>query len=177
MPVLLGTEGADTKNGSTEADTFILLGGNDLAFGGGGSDLMNGGSGNDTMFGGEGNDVLLGSFGVDHMFGGAGADNFRFFDVSESGVGPGNRDIIEDFQVGLDTIDLRSVDADVTRFGNQTFAFIGGEAFHHVPGELRAAIDVTGSLVLRMDVNGDGFSDMNIQVEGTFSVSANDMVL
>jgi serralysin len=177
MAVILGTEGPDLRNGSDSADTFTLLGGADTADGRGGSDQMNGGAGNDTLFGAAGNDVLIGSTGADHLFGGAGADNFRYFSLGESPVGIGVRDVIEDFQPGLDTIDLSAIDADTTRLGNQSFTFIGKNTFSGVPGQMRANIDSTGHLVLRMDVNGDKVTDMHIEVLGTLSVSGGDFLL
>ena len=179
MPLILGTQGPDNKTGSDSSDTFNLLGGDDIAFGRNGSDLMNGGAGNDTLFGGDGDDNLVGSSGVDKLFGGAGADRFTFFGTffqADSGVGVGKRDIIEDFQVGLDKIDLRSVDANPNVFGDQAFTFIGGKTFGGVPGELRAVLEIQG-LVLQMDMNGDKLPDMHIEVQGPLSISANDLLL
>jgi Ca2+-binding RTX toxin-like protein len=178
MPIFLGSNVADTLFGSASADTLTLLGGDDLGFGSSGNDVLNGGAGNDTLFGGSGADVLIGSLGADQLFGGAGADSFHFFTVSESGVGTGNRDVIEDFERGVDVINLAGVDANATRLGNQAFTFIGGASFTGRAGEMRAEFsDVTDNLVLRMDVNGDGLSDMNIEVANVVSMSVNDFVL
>jgi ELWxxDGT repeat protein len=84
----------------------------DLLFGGRGNDLLDGGGGKDTLYGGAGDDTLVGGPpGGDVLTGAPGADTFVFGSPSggpqvDTGVGPGNRDIITDFQEGKDHIDL-----------------------------------------------------------------------
>ena len=63
--------------------------------GGDGNDTLTGGDGNDTLMGNDGNDRLDGGGGIDKLNGGSGADTFVW----------GAGDIIEDFEVGVDTID------------------------------------------------------------------------
>ncbi|PPB79546.1 hemolysin type calcium-binding protein, partial [Albidovulum inexpectatum] len=75
--------------------------GADVLIGGAQDDLVCGGSGNDTLSGGSGNDILYDGIGSDVMRGGAGAD---LFVLSPDG----ELDVIEDFQVGLDRLDLTS---------------------------------------------------------------------
>ncbi len=65
--------------------------------------------------GGAGRDVLMGQAGVDFFKGGFGDDTFVFIieapgnvPTVDSGVGEGNRDVIEDFRPGRETIDLSS---------------------------------------------------------------------
>lgn len=71
----------------------------DVLTGGPVDDLIWAGAGNDTLKGGDGADILAGSAGADRLTGGEGADIFVF------DAGP-DRDQIQDFQAGLDTIDL-----------------------------------------------------------------------
>jgi hypothetical protein len=122
--------GADTVFGEAGNDTIIGYGaagvspsgnagiidadGGDILFGDAGDDLLRGGGG-DHLDDGTGSDTLVGGVGRDTMFGGAGPDLFVFgrglepFTSSfaiDTGVGPGNRDLIVDFHDGEDRLDL-----------------------------------------------------------------------
>ena len=74
-------------------------------FGGGpGNDTLRAGAGTSNMNGGAGDDVLYAGTGFGFLYGGAGADRFVFATASTS---TGNKvDQIEDFQTGIDVIDL-----------------------------------------------------------------------
>jgi Ca2+-binding RTX toxin-like protein len=98
---LFGFDGNDVLTGSTGTDLLMGGNGNDLLSGGAGFDYLSGGAGNDTLVGGAGSDIiLLGSdVGV--------RDDVRFTAISDSPTGAG--DVIMDFQVGTDKIDLRSL--------------------------------------------------------------------
>jgi Ca2+-binding RTX toxin-like protein len=69
--------GADTFNGSDEAD--IVAGGteDDVINGGGGNDTLSGNEGADTVNGGEGDDVISGNDGNDTLHGDAGNDTIQ----------------------------------------------------------------------------------------------------
>ena len=87
-----------------------------------GSDTLNGGDGlDDQIYGLEGDDILRARGGHDDLFGGGGADLFRYAAVNQSSVA--KWDTIQDFQVGIDKVDLRTVAASVTLtvFGGSTF--------------------------------------------------------
>lgn len=73
--------------------------GAEVFVGGPRDDLIWGGAGNDTLSGGDGADILMGGDGRDRLTGGAGKDIF----VMDSDY---ERDQIDDFQVGLDRIDV-----------------------------------------------------------------------
>ena len=105
---LLGKTGDDMVRGGAGDDVAIggqgddaIYGniGDDILRGGSGDDMLKGGAGADRVFAGNGDDILSGDGGNDLLAGGAGADVFVF--GLESG-----RDIIRDFQSGLDDIDL-----------------------------------------------------------------------
>jgi len=120
------------------------------------------GSGNDTLIGGHGDDLLWGHGGADSLTGGAGNDTFVYTDVTESGGSA--IDTITDFDQG-DRIDLSQIDADTSQAGDQSFAFIGSDAFGHHAGELRAEFDQASNLwTVQGDVDGDGQADFSIHV-------------
>jgi Ca2+-binding RTX toxin-like protein len=95
-----------------------------------------GGSGNDLLSGGDDSDRLLGGTGRDTFTGGTGRDVF-VFDDRETSSSRTSADTITDFSGrGGDRIDLRLVDADTRRGGDQDFSFIGTKAFGKA-GEVR----------------------------------------
>jgi VCBS repeat-containing protein len=69
---------------------------------------LTGGHNDDTLTGGDGLDILVGGAGVDQLKGGLGSDTFVFGN-DDTGSGFGNRDVILDFTIGQDKIDLRDV--------------------------------------------------------------------
>ncbi|NML93823.1 calcium-binding protein [Novosphingobium olei] len=76
--------------------------------GGSADDEIQGGASTDRLDGGAGRDLIVGNGGKDILTGGAGGDFFKF-NVGDSGIGGNNRDIINDFQTGLDKIDLTAL--------------------------------------------------------------------
>ncbi|MEN3165545.1 calcium-binding protein [Tistrella mobilis] len=72
--------------------------------GGAGNDFLYGLGGNDVLKGGTGNDLLAGGAGMDRLTGGSGRDIFRF----DTAPGSDNRDIITDYVVADDTIQLEN---------------------------------------------------------------------
>ena len=101
---LKGTQGSNTLTGGERNDRIDGLGGNDVLYGGGGDDLLIGGAGRDKLRGGTGDDLLFGGPGGDLFHGGSGADVFRIEPAHDGRV---RLDEIEDFEVGIDKIDLR----------------------------------------------------------------------
>jgi Tol biopolymer transport system component len=150
--------GDETITGTIRNDTLRGLDGNDT---------LNGISGNDRIEGGTGNDLLNGGSGRDTLIGGDGADTFDFNALSESVTG-NNRDVIMDFGAAAgDMVDLRTIDANTTLFGNQDFTFIGGAAFPRMSGTLRFSNEL-----LQADVNGDGRADMEISLQGVNALAS-----
>jgi Ca2+-binding RTX toxin-like protein len=131
--IIAGGNGAETLDGRGGDDFLFGNGGNDILLGGDGNDLLDGGAGKDVLNGGNGDDVLIGGPGNDTLIGGPGRDVFLFaptttagnghdsdsqflsasqdtFDFSQldsKSTGLGN-DVITDFVVGQDHIDLRA---------------------------------------------------------------------
>ncbi len=170
--VLLGGAGNDRLDGGRGDDLLIGGGGDDVLIGGFGKDRLEGGAGNDRLIGGEGDDVLIGGTGRDILTGGAGADVFVFRSIAEAGNTAATRDVITDFERGLDRIDLSGIDANLGQAGNQSFSFIGSAGFTGSAGQLRFANGVVSG-----DVNGNGQADFQIAVNGIALLAASDFVL
>jgi uncharacterized phosphosugar-binding protein len=100
---------------------------------------------------------------------------FDFNSVADSSSGA-NRDVVLDFNSAAgDTLNLASIDANTAAAGNQAFAFIGTAAFSNTAGELRFT-SVGANGYLSGDVDGDGISDLTIQLNGVLSLTAGDIV-
>lgn len=181
-----GGDGDDTLSGSTGDDYAYGGAGNDLIAGGDGNDWLlgelgndriNGGLGDDSLSGGEGDDVLRGEDGADtiagdagndwiyggagkdQLSGGSGADRFVFA-ANDSKAGGSFRDVISDFQTGVDKLDLSALH--ITDYASQiSFKAIGS------------------GLIVYADTNGNGFdySDFAVQMTGVASLQQSDFIL
>jgi hypothetical protein len=112
-------------------------------------------------------EILQLGAGGDTLIGGGGADVFRFSSISDV-----QGDLVSDFQRGSNRIDLAGVDA-VTDGSDNAFNFIGGAAFSHVAGQLRAYV-ASGSTYVEGDVNGDGAADFSLRLPDVFSLQSGD---
>ena len=107
---------------------------------------------------------------------------FDFNSLNETPVGSGVRDVITDFQLGLDHIDLAGIDANATRAGDQAFKFIGTQGFGGKAGDLHyqtfdqpgTANDIT---VISGDINGDKVADFEIELAGIVNLRSSDFLL
>lgn len=160
------------------------LGGNDTIKGGGkadyitsfaGADKLYGNAGNDTLLGGTGNDTLQGGAGADKLYGGTGADTFLFKLTSESTATV--RDTVFDFnRTQGDKIDLKAIDANTRLTDDQSFKFIGADAFHNKIGELRYAKS-GGDTFIHADTNGDGKADFSVRFDALITFTKGDFIL
>jgi Ca2+-binding RTX toxin-like protein len=91
--------------GSSFNDAFTGNASSNVLNGGSGNDWLSGGSGNDGLIGELGNDGLIGGLGNDTLTGGAGVDYFLFNTPLN---GTNNKDLITDFNVTDDTIQLEN---------------------------------------------------------------------
>lgn len=139
------------------------------------NNLLSGGRGDDTVVGAGGDDTVTGGLGRDRLEGGDGADVFRFLAVTDSSVSSRGRDTIEDFETGLDRIDLTGLDAIRRTAADDAFTFIGSGRFTGDAGQLRFQ---NGSLMA--DTNGDRRADFQIDVDfadGSGPLTAADFLL
>ena len=182
---LLGFGGDDTLDGGTDADLVFGGTGGDQMLGRAGADVMHGedgedrllsGVGNDTVLGGEGDDTLIGGLGRDSMTGGTEADVFVFRNVADSGNTVQTRDIITDFEAGLDVLDLAIVDAVAGVAGNQAFAFLGTGAFTGAAGQLRYYLS-GNLLIVEGTVNADLVADFSIRLNFETGLAVDDLIL
>jgi Ca2+-binding RTX toxin-like protein len=146
------------------------------------ADMLTGNAGANALSGGAGNDRLTGDLGPDTLTGGVGNDVFDINTLADSGVGAGFRDVITDFQLGVDDIDLAHIDANTGRPGDQSFNLIGTRDFSGKAGELHyqtfdqagTANDIT---VVSGDINGDGVVDFEIEIAGIVQLTRSDFLL
>ncbi|MEE4199915.1 beta strand repeat-containing protein [Erythrobacter sp.] len=182
-----GNGGDDTIDGGNGADVILGGAGEDEIDGGDGDDALFGGSDADVLFGQDGDDILHGGGDADFLEGGDGADTFFYLSSSESTAG--GIDLINDFDVAEDNIDISGLQdaaaqgltinlldgnsASVTSiaFANGTLAEAAIAARAN-DGNLDVAYDGT---FLYFDVNDDGDivagEDLVIEV-GTLTNSA-----
>lgn len=168
---LTGNAGANTLLGLAGNDTLAGAAGNDRLDGGLDHDRLDGGSGNDSLLGGAGNDTLYGGVGRDVLNGGSGGDVFVWRTAAEAGSSM-VFDVVADFAVGVDKLDLRTIDADIKSDGHQVFAFVKDAVFSGLAGELRYE---KGRL--QADTNGDGAAEFQIQLNGFPALTALDLWL
>ncbi|TCP61638.1 hemolysin type calcium-binding protein [Rhodovulum bhavnagarense] len=136
--------GADTVSGGLGNDTIHGGSGDDFLTGGGRDDIIRGGAGNDTLSGGDGNDTLVGGAGADQF-------NFNFDALAHLRI-----DMIEDFEVGVDSLLLRGVD----NGGNGAQGSLDALEMTQIAGGVRIAydghrIDILGEGLTLADLTGD----------------------
>lgn len=163
-----GNELANVIKGNESANTLRGAAGNDKLYGQGGADVLDGG---------EGRDWLEGGAARDRFTGGAEADSFVFRDGDfASAVGSG-ADQIHDFSfVEGDRIRLDLVDADVGTAGNQTFSFLGTDAFTGAAGQLRYQ-QIAGHTYVQGDTDGDGVAEFTFRLDGLHALRSVDFIL
>lgn len=159
--VINGTNGNNTLNGTA------------------GPDVIRGLGGSDTLRGNAGDDRLIGGTSNDQLYGGAGADAFAYENISESLPGFGKRDLIWDFEQGIDKIDLSVIDAKQGVSGNQAFTFMGeGVLGSSQSGVVKFHYDAASNRTLvEGTVNTSGGIDFQVSLVGQHALTANDFVL
>jgi Ca2+-binding RTX toxin-like protein len=173
----LAAQGTDTVQSSItytlglNVENLTLTG--NAAIDGTGNNLGN------TIIGNDAANIITGGAGHDVMTGGLGADTFVFKSVTESVKGAA-RDVITDFAVSSDHIDLSAIDANTKIAGDQAFTFLttAGAAFTGAGAELHYVISGANTII-EGDINGDKVADFQIQLNGTAlsAFSAADFVL
>lgn len=145
-----------------------------------GIDNLVGGDGDDKLTGSKTANELAGGRGEDLLRGGKGNDEFRYMSLRDSLVGD-NHDVILDF-AKKDKIDLGLLDAIAGTDPNDSFLYIGSQAFHSVAGELHFVLfNLKGNkndmTIVEGDVNGDGTADFMIELSGIHKMKGVDFML
>ncbi len=125
--------------------------------------------------GGSGADTISGGGGADTITGGGGADVYVIAAVAESPAGAA-RDVITDFAVGTDRIDLRAIDANPLTAGVQPFVFVGTAAFTAV-GQANISFGAGFTLLqANLDANFTT-AELQIQLQGSPVLTAASLLL
>ena len=116
------------------------------------------------------------------MVGDLGNDTFYYGAIADSYAGTATRDFINGFVHGSDLIDLSPIDANPFVGGDQSFQFIGNNAFAGTgassAGQMRWFTFGGGNYnIVETDYNGDGIAEMQIFVNGTNFMQATDFLL
>jgi Ca2+-binding RTX toxin-like protein len=173
--LILGGNGRDTFSGGLGNDTINAGAGNDRLNGDAGNDSLVGGAGNDVFSGGDGNDRLVGGFGKDTFTGGRGRDVF-VFDDRDTSSSKTTADTILDFKGREgDRLDLRAVDANTKKSGDQNFSFIGTKAFSKA-GEVRYE-KTKGYTYVHLNTDNDRAAEAVIKLKGSIDLSKSWFVL
>ena len=126
---IIGSQVNDYIVNLTPWDKFVEI------FGGHGNDNLIGSYGNEILSGGMGNDIISGGYGVDTLSGGEGFDKFIILDDTPTEEFKNqwvfrnpdedmniegdsifkSDDIIKDFEIGVDTIDLNAISKDIDK--------------------------------------------------------------
>ena len=172
-------QGTNNLNG-TGNDSNNSLTGNiaaNILTGLGGMDNLDGGAGNDSLYGGDSFDWLTGGAGRDQLSGGSGGDIFNFDEGHFAGMTTNTSDRILDFsQAEGDKVRLEDIDANSVLGGEQSFSFIGTDAFHGTAGELRY-YQSSGNTYVQGDINGDGAADFMIRIDGLHTLQLGDFMI
>ena len=173
---IVGNGVRNILNGNGGSDVVAAGVGNDWLLGGDGRDFLYGGAGADELWGEGGNDVLVGGTGGDLLVGGLGRDVFDFNSILDSRRA--GRDLISDFVQGEDIVDLRTIDANEDRRGNQKFKFLGESGPTKKGHQVYYTYDADNDLtIVRGDVDGNRKPDFQILLSGQHVLTAGDFVL
>ncbi len=163
-----GGRGDDVLNGDAGDDILLGRAGVDIMDGGEGDDFLFGGVGGDIMLGNDGNDTLKGGLGSDTMTGGDGQDIFVFSRVSDSPSG--GSDVILDFTPGTDVLDFSGMLSGVF-----DLSILG--PYSGTGPSIRTSVNTSGDTIVFVDADGDGGTDMRIELDQVTGVTESDFLL
>jgi Ca2+-binding RTX toxin-like protein len=139
-----------------------------------GDNVLTAGRRADRLNGSNGNDTLTGGMGADTLAGGFGADVFVFNSTLESGGEVATRDVITDFDISQDRLDLRGIDADTALAGDQAFSgtfVLSGNPFT-AAGQLKSEFGM-----LYGNTDADAEAEFAIALAGVHEVTAAHLML
>jgi len=163
---LTGSNAANAISGNAGANALTGLDGDDT---------LTGETGNDVIGGDNGNDRLVGGLGKDTVTGGTGRDVFAFGN-KDTGSSKTKADYIADFKGREgDRLDLKAVDANTTKKGDQAFSFIGKSAFTKA-GQVRYEKTKKETYVY-LNTDSDKAAEAVIKLKGAIDFSKSWFVL
>jgi hypothetical protein len=201
--------GASRHSDGSDNEWFFGRGGNDNIYAKRGEDLLYGGRGDDKLVGGEGVDYMSGGGGNDEIrlennrdgaMGGSGNDTFIVHDIlpknDKGQLSPyGNNPpvlSIEDFEPGADVLNLRLVDGNLTKRGDQPLHFAGYERYDESdglddlekgyvndtsPGSVTIFLDQSGDTLVIVNRDTDRAREMEIVLTGDIGDIRHDLLL
>lgn len=123
--------------------------------------------------------VFVGGSGWQYIVGGAGKNVYTYLAIADStpnalyGV-----DLITNFNVSKDVIDLHQMNANPLSATTQNFTFIGSNAFSSAGGEVRVVQNAaTNQTIVEADMVGDSTPDFEIDLSGLLNLTAANFVL
>ena len=161
----------DKATRGSEVDTLYNIEG---AIGSNSADTFKGNEYNNFFQGGLGRDTFTGNATTTR--GTPDRDLYDFNATAESGITSTTRDLIKDFAVGADKLDLMGIDADTTVAGNQAFRWVGSAAFTGTPGEL-GYFTADGNTIVRGSNDTDSTAEFQIELTGLKALTAVDFFL
>lgn len=133
-----------------------------------------GSDGDDTYVGTSFADNINGGAGLDRLDGGKGRDVF-VFDLGDTAALTADADVIGDFNVKQDRIDLSLIDTNAVKDGDQAFKFFGTGDLGSKAG---ISIDkIAGQTIVNIDSDGDATADMLIVLDGSYKLTADNFIL
>ena len=166
---LIGSDHADALIADDIINQLEGGDGDDSLSGRGGNDLLFGDGGDDVLQGDAGDDILNGGVGRDTLWGGTGADIFEYLELADSGTAGADRDVIRDFEQGVDLIDLSAIGA--TSYSASGFTNTAGEVISFTySGGTKTSV--------QYDHDGDGIADAAINIiNAGLNMTADDFIL
>lgn len=176
---IMGTAGADTLNGTVNADVICgadgddtLNGnnGNDILRGGNDNDVLNGQNGSDALYGEAGNDQLNGGNGQDYLDGGAGIDTLNGDNGNDVLDGGAGADILAG-GLGSDVLVWDAADTSIDGgSGNDTLRITGGDADLTTFGGAAVGIE-------QVDMAADaGANTLTLNIQDVLDLSGTDIL-
>ncbi|WP_294541429.1 M10 family metallopeptidase C-terminal domain-containing protein [uncultured Rhodoblastus sp.] len=126
--------------------------------------------------GGAGETIFIGGAGIQGYWGGSGKNIFSYLSIADSYyMGP---DMIGNFHVATDVIDLHAINANPASPSGGNFTFIGSAPFSSAGGEVRVVQDVAkNQTYVQADMAGGSSPELIIRFSGLLNLTASNFAL